>query len=62
MYAELDRVRLKDGRDGFIVYVLEAGVAYLFEYATPHGRHRYEEILVYESDIEGVSGPNVADT
>ena len=47
----------KDGRVGTIADVLEASVAYLFEFETPHGKHRFDDILVYESDIARVIDP-----
>lgn len=50
-YEEFDQVTLKDGRSGAIIEVLEPGVAYLFEWATPEGKDAYDNCEVAEGDI-----------
>lgn len=49
---ELDEVRLKDGRTGFILEVLGGGREYLIEFATPDGEHAYDQEFIDASMVE----------
>lgn len=49
-----DKVKLKDGTIGTIAEVLEPGVAYLFEYATPNGSSSFEVTTIYHDDIAAI--------
>ena len=53
---QYDKVELKDGRQGYVIEVFEEGVAYLFEFETPDGPHRYDDKTIYRDEIARVVG------
>jgi hypothetical protein len=51
---ELTRVRLKNGRDGTIVHVLKAGVAYLLDIGDGTPENPWDNIEIAHADIAEV--------
>ncbi|MDO4403991.1 MAG: hypothetical protein Q4C09_03030 [Atopobiaceae bacterium] len=51
-----DIVILKDGRKATVCEVLESGVAYIVDVPTPDGPHRYDNLVIAETEIAKVEG------
>ncbi len=50
-FEEYDYVMLKDGALGCLIEDFGDG-AYLFEFPTPNGEHRYDDRVIHEDEIE----------
>ncbi len=48
---EFDKVILPDGRTGAILEVFNDGEAYLVEFETPEGPHRYDDEVYKASEL-----------
>lgn len=48
---EFDKVMLPDGRTGTILEVFNDGEAYLVEFKTPEGPHRYDDEVYEASEL-----------
>lgn len=51
---EFDKVILPDGRTGAILEVFNDGEAYLVEFETPEGPHRYDDEVYKASELRPV--------
>lgn len=49
---EGDKVILPDGRTGYIIHVFKEGEAYLVEFATPDGPHRYDNDVYKPEELK----------
>lgn len=49
---EGDKVILPDGRIGYIIHVFKEGEAYLVEFATPDGPHRYDNDVYKPEELK----------
>lgn len=49
---EGDKVILPDGRTGYIIEVFGKGEAYLVEFATPDGPHRYDNAFYKPEELK----------